>query len=139
MKNVFYEIWVGVPYALDIFVGKMKTQFEIFSVLLFLVVFIFFWLLKMLFLVFSFFVILQFASPQVARVANYKITKNENTKNKIFGSQKKIKITKNSKPKNVSKTSSRHRIEFLYCLYTYRVRLTDTRWRAHQNCFRNGV
>ena len=37
-----------------------------------------------------FFLILQFASPQVARDANCKITKKDkNTKNNIFGSKKK--------------------------------------------------
>ncbi len=73
-----------------------------FFILLFLKVFIFLLLAKMLFLVFSFFVVLQFASPRVARAANYKIIKIENVKNKIFAANKKIKITKNCKTKNIS-------------------------------------
>ena len=90
-------------FVLGLHVGKknqkMKLSHEIFFVLQFLVIFIFLFGLKIFFLAFLFFMILQFASPQVARAANWKIMKNENTKNKIFRPNKKIKITKNCKKK----------------------------------------
>ena len=94
------------PSALDIFVGKTKTQFEIFFVLLFLMIFIFLWLSKILFLAFSFVVVLHFSSAQVPRDEKYKIAKNENTKNEIFACYKKIKALKNNKTKNISSAFS---------------------------------
>ena len=57
----------------------------------------------MILMCFPFLIILQFASPQVARVANCKIIKNRKyIKTTNFASYKKMKTIKNSKTKNIS-------------------------------------
>ena len=103
----------GFPYALTRWNAmsgkqnsKMNTTLKTFFVLMFFAILNFFLALKILFLAFSFFVILLFPSPQVPRDEKYKITKNENTKNKIFASYKKIKALKNNKTKNISSAFS---------------------------------
>ena len=105
--------------ALEIRVGKTILKIDelgLFFVLVFLAFLYFFLAREMCFVPISFFTILHFPWPQVARGGKCKIVKNEIGTKHISRARKKSKNAKNTKTKNnprgKHKTFSRHVTEF---------------------------